>query len=216
MELKTCKICGNTFERPLRANSSFKISLMNYHKRIFCSNKCRGIWHSQTFIGSKNANYRGGKTKCLDCGKELAARYSFRSTVRCKSCSHKLLKGEKSPNWRGGYKQKGSICKICGNTTSHGYNRCTACYHKTHFGVNSPVYKEKLKYSYLHDMRIKKYGNPPKCSNCGLLGKKNGRCWNIQWANKTGKYLRDNSDWLALCASCHRIYDIKHSLIKSI
>ncbi len=30
---------------------------------------------------------------------------------------------------------------------------------------------------------------------------------NIQWANKTGKYLLIRADWLQLCKKCHQRYD---------
>lgn len=29
----------------------------------------------------------------------------------------------------------------------------------------------------------------------------------FEWANKSGDYKRDLSDWLRLCISCHRKYD---------
>ena len=66
-------------------------------KRLYCSNTCKGI--GMKFQGASNPNWRGGKTKCLDCNKELAQRYSFRDTKYCHSCA---VKGERSVNWRGG------------------------------------------------------------------------------------------------------------------
>lgn len=94
--LKTCEICNNIFDRPLNTYGN-KIAWSVYSKRRFCSNKCRGTYHSQTLIGSKNPNYRGGKTKCIDCGTELAARYSYRLTLRCRKCRGK---GEWNPNYK--------------------------------------------------------------------------------------------------------------------
>jgi hypothetical protein len=29
----------------------------------------------------------------------------------------------------------------------------------------------------------------------------------MQWANKSGKYLRKQDDWLSLCKKCHCRYD---------
>lgn len=56
----------------------------------------------------------------------------------------------------------------------------------------------------LHLWISKLLGKPQKCEHCGkdnLTGKQ------INWANKSGKYLRDKSDWLRLCVKCHREYD---------
>lgn len=36
----------------------------------------------------------------------------------------------------------------------------------------------------------------------------------ISRANKSGEYLRDLSDWLSLCVSCHRKYDFKFNIKK--
>lgn len=53
---------------------------------------------------------------------------------------------------------------------------------------------------------------PKKCQFCGEKGKKNGRCWSIHYANKSGKYLREVTDWLRLCTRCHRKHD-KHPYV---
>lgn len=202
---KLCEICGNWYSRGNR------IPPIQFLKSRFCSIKCRGVWSSQTFVGSKSTNWKGGKSLCKDCGKELAARYSFRKTTYCRNCWSKHYKGENSPSWTGGLPK----CIDCNKQIYRGQKRCATCYHKTHSGKNSPVYKEKLEYKYLHDLRIKQVGNPTKCEHCGTLGKKAGRNWNIQWANKTGKYLREHSDWIGLCSKCHRIYDLQNNSIKS-
>ena len=63
---------------------------------------------------------------------------------------------------------------------------------------------DKVGYRALHDWVRKHKGKPAKCEHFGkdkLTGKK------IHWANKNGKYLRDLSDWLRLCMSCHKKYD---------
>jgi len=79
-------------------------------------------------------------------------------------------------------------------------------------GTSSPVWKgDTLQYSYQHRWMRVKYGHPKQCEKCGVLGeKKNGR-WTIHYANKNGQYLRQRSDWLTLCAKCHKQRDIKRS-----
>lgn len=46
-------------------------------------------------IGNKNGKWKGGKPKCLDCGKQLSGYIS-------KYCNHHKNNGEKSRFWKGG------------------------------------------------------------------------------------------------------------------
>lgn len=59
-------------------------------------------------------------------------------------------------------------------------------------------------YASLHAWLRKHYGKPRRCELC-LLDDPNRR---YHWANKTGKYLRDISDWFRLCVSCHKKHDL--------
>lgn len=162
---KPCTICKVIYYRG-------RNSIDQFAKSQFCSSKCRGIWMSQTFTGSKNKNYRGGKTNCSDCGKELAQRYSYRNTFRCKPCWYKFIHGDNHPGWKG----------------------------------------ENIGYAGIHSWIKKRIPKPDKCDHCGKLGKyvfyKTGqKAWTIQYANKSGDYLRDISDWIFLCSRCHGAYD---------
>lgn len=59
---------------------------------------------------------------------------------------------------------------------------------------------EDAGYSAKH-IYIRKYGvKPDICSHC--LEKKR-----LEWANISGKYLRELSDWIALCKKCHKRFD---------
>ena len=62
----------------------------------------------------------------------------------------------------------------------------------------------------VHIWVLKQKGNPDKCSECGKIGKKTGRKWNIEWANIDHKYRRVLGDYIALCVSCHRKYDFNN------
>lgn len=66
---------------------------------------------------------------------------------------------------------------------------------------------DRVGYKGLHDWINKNLGKPKTCEHCK---KTNMTGRQIDWANKTGKYLRDSDDWLRLCKSCHRIYDLKN------
>lgn len=57
-------------------------------------------------------------------------------------------------------------------------------------------------YSTKHAWIRKKLGTPKECENCGITDKHM-----YHWANISGEYKRDVSDWARLCVSCHSIFD---------
>jgi uncharacterized protein YlaI len=59
---------------------------------------------------------------------------------------------------------------------------------------------DNVGYFALHGWLTRNFGKPSVCSFCGSV-----RC--VQWANKTGKYLRNPQDWLQLCRKCHHKFD---------
>jgi len=75
---------------------------------------------------------------------------------------------------------------------------------------------EKLKvnssaYSKVHYWIKKEYGRPIKCedSECSYKNPKR-----YEWANISGEYKYERSDWMQLCPSCHRKYDITDEIRK--
>lgn len=70
------------------------------------------------------------------------------------------------------------------------------------FGISPTNYKgEKASYSAHHHWVKYHLGKASKCENCNTTG---GR---YEWANISGEYLRDTSDWAELCIRCHRLID---------
>lgn len=72
----------------------------------------------------------------------------------------------------------------------------------------------KVSYTGLHKWVYKHLGKADKCENrnCVYPRKNNARRWvyfskRFEWANISGKYLRDLRDWKKLCGSCHRKFD---------
>ena len=57
-------------------------------------------------------------------------------------------------------------------------------------------------YVAIHHWVSKEWGKPDYCEHCDKPTSKR-----FEWANLSGKYLKDRSDWARLCASCHRKYD---------
>lgn len=73
-------------------------------------------------------------------------------------------------------------------------------------GASNNFWKgDKVKYSGIHMWMVSAYGKPDACEHCkrtGLTGRY------IDWANISGLYKRTRGDWLRLCKSCHKIYDL--------
>jgi hypothetical protein len=71
-------------------------------------------------------------------------------------------------------------------------------------GKNHRFWKgDKAMYGTLHDWVAHHLGRPKLCKHC----KSTDSLKRYQWANVSGKYLRDLSDWIRLCVQCHRKMD---------
>lgn len=72
---------------------------------------------------------------------------------------------------------------------------------------NNPNWKgDDADYYNKHEWVIVRLGRPTTCERCGKTGLTGHK---IHWANKSRTYKRELSDWMRLCASCHRVYDSK-------
>ena len=66
---------------------------------------------------------------------------------------------------------------------------------------------DNCSYRSLHRWVERWLGKPMECKNCGKL-KTTPR--SIVWANISGNYLRELTDWISLCSGCHGLYDSFH------
>lgn len=57
-------------------------------------------------------------------------------------------------------------------------------------------------YNTIHKWISRKLGKAKECCNC-----ENKTDMRYHWANISREYKRDLTDWMNLCASCHRSYD---------
>lgn len=65
-------------------------------------------------------------------------------------------------------------------------------------------------YTSLHRWVRKQLGAKNKCEHCLSESKKK-----YEWSNKSHQYnRRDTNDWVRLCTSCHRKYDLENGLVK--
>lgn len=58
----------------------------------------------------------------------------------------------------------------------------------------------------VHDWVKNILGKPNKCENCGFESDPN-KPQQMHWANISGKYKRDLTDWIRLCRKCHWRFD---------
>lgn len=77
------------------------------------------------------------------------------------------------------------------------------------FGDRNPAWKgEAAKYGAKHRWVSKRFGRPFLCEECGTTEiPKDKKQW-FEWANVSGEYKRERSDWKRLCVPCHRNMDI--------
>lgn len=84
------------------------------------------------------------------------------------------------------------------------------------FGEKSSHWKgDNIGYSGLHQWIRLTFGKATKCEykNCKYPRQNKAKVWvfkpkRFEWANINGKYKRDREDWVQLCPSCHRKFDI--------
>ena len=78
-------------------------------------------------------------------------------------------------------------------------------------GLGENNYKWKgnnVSYSGLHYWIIRQKGKPKICEHCGANCKER----KLTWANVNHKYRRNLDDFISLCYSCHKKYDLKYNL----
>lgn len=124
--------------------------------------------------------------------------------------------GKNNPNW----KSKKYNCNFCKKeiylspSIKKEHNFCN----KKCFGAWMSEYKIGTKannwrggvkvnktYRKIHKWVEEKLGKPNICELCGEINLKGHK---IHWANLSGNYILKTSDWIRLCASCHKKYDI--------
>lgn len=63
---------------------------------------------------------------------------------------------------------------------------------------------EDAVYSTKHMWVRRWFGKPSECEHCGMNEEKRM----YHWANISREYRRDREDWIRLCVSCHKKYDL--------
>ncbi|MCH7730870.1 hypothetical protein IID21_05170 [Patescibacteria group bacterium] len=133
--------------------------------------------------------------------KRTLSRAGFRHSEETKS---KMIEAHKDKIFSEETRKKMSEARK-GKKLSEKTKRKISKNHQSYIEEKALAWKgNEVGYGGLH-MWVKKHlGRPDTCEHCGVNGL-SGR--EIHWANKSGEYKRDLSDWLRLCVPCHRKYD---------
>lgn len=106
--------------------------------------------------------------------------------------------------------KKEKACVVCGKKMQKGkmsitqWEKVARCSNQCMRGEGNPRWKgDAAGYSTKHMWLRGRYGCPKKCEECGTEVSKK-----FEWANLSGKYKRDRSDWKRLCIKCHRKLDV--------
>lgn len=148
---------------------------------------------------------------CLVCSKPL----SRKDATHCKR--HRQITEETRKKYRNRIWSLETRTKLSraakGNT--HGFQKGVPSWNKDIgvpwlTGQNHPAWKgKKVSYRALHKWIERKLGKPKFCTFC-KASHLSHRQYN--WANISGKYIRNTNDWMRLCVSCHRKYDRSNKL----
>lgn len=77
-------------------------------------------------------------------------------------------------------------------------------------GEHANAYKHSTSYHAIHNWLAENFVKPDKCERCGK-----SEVSRLEWANISGKYLRERDDFMVLCPSCHRKMDLKKDYCKN-
>jgi hypothetical protein len=197
-----CKQCGEEFET--------YPSIMKKGKGKYCSKKCYGISQQGKTPWNKIEKVN---IICKKCNKTFVDYNKRCRKYCCKKCADMdritLLKNE--------CKQCGKIFDIKPFQNDHGIgNYCSSkCFYSRNVGDKNSAWKgEHVGYQGIHRWIYNHFGKACRCDNpdCVYPRKNSHGKYMLYpkiytWANVSGEYKRDISDWMQLCPSCHTKFD---------
>lgn len=133
---------------------------------------------------------------CIECDKKIT---KYAKSGKCKSCVNKLRKGRKNKGgWHHSEEHKKMMSKkLKGRKVSEETKAKIS-------GAKSHKWKgNSAGYHAIHTWVRKNAGKPSYCEHCKTSDKRK----RYEWANVSRTYKRELSDYIRLCAKCHRDYD---------
>lgn len=113
-------------------------------------------------------------------------------------------KGISNP-WKGKelpWSEKAAEARRRSGMYNHVWNKGIKCEYQTaekHYAWKGLEATLEAKHAWV----VRRIGKPQKCEHCETTEKRM-----YHWANVSGKYLRDISDYIRLCVPCHKRYDL--------
>lgn len=176
-----CKFCNKQFEGK-RGN-----------KLTFCSVNCFKKWSNHKI-----------QLICAICKKPF--KVSPSRANRIKTCSQKC----------GGLFRRrmfNTYCLVCKKQLishpSYVKKYCSKdCWGIANRNKRNYLWKgEKATYRTKHAWLVRRIGKANHCEHCGLDKLPKGKKRIFDWANISGKYKRDITDYISLCKKCHKHFD---------
>lgn len=125
--------------------------------------------------------------------------------LACNVCSKEFLTYPSRINGKNGRLPRRFCSPKCGSIGNK-----NAMGHTGVFGEQNVMWKgDEAGYGPKHGRVKRRLGTPKFCEICKRIDKTK-----YEWASKSHKYLDDLSDWVRLCTSCHRKYDMKFNKYK--
>jgi hypothetical protein len=132
------------------------------------------------------------KVNCKECGKEFSTYPCRVKSGAGKFCSRKCYEPTRIKELT----NNGNETRFKpGHQTSENRVMPSGADHKAWKG-------QEVGYRGMHYWVIRQKGKAQKCSKCGSTK-------SVQWANVDHKYLRDIDDYVEMCSSCHKLYDLQ-------
>lgn len=215
--MSSCIICKN--ETPIQKRPRLTCSKKCYYallaKKNF-ANETRNMKISLGKLGAKNPIWKGDKVGYSALHAWIRRNYPVLKSCENCSVSNTWYGYLDLANVSGKYLRNRSdwkyLCRKCHMTSDDRLKRLRAASE----GVIRP--KREISGNWKGNSAIpaskrvwlkNNYGNPAKCSMCGILGKKyRDSLWSIMWCIKKGhQYSHEKEDYLHLCRTCHREYN---------
>lgn len=141
---------------------------------------------------------------CQVCNKEfMISPRTLKDKIRGKYCCLKC-------SYIGRRTKKIVKCKTCNKefSTYKGIYCSKKCYGINNRDYNNYLWKsDKASYRTKHKWIILRLGKANHCELCKLSLIPKGKKRYFDWCNISGKYIRNEHDWIQLCRICHRKLD---------
>jgi len=167
-------------------------------------------------------NYQSKYTpncSCIVCGNKFYCPPSRKAIGRGKFCSTKCMgefkKGKPDPNlthkfpkgnkpWNTGLGNWREIeCPTCNKKFQALESQGTVyCSKKCSYVALRIANETDMSYGTVHARVREMFGTPDECEHCGTTDSPK-----FEWANISGEYKLERSDWARLCCKCHRRFD---------